>query len=126
MDIYFLNDSIGFTGGQDGAIFKTIDMGANWNFVDNIGNNNDYSNFYFTNQDTGLFQDYLGLIILYTPLVFPSSSLILDSPANTWIWGTGELDFIQNIGYFAGGYGVFAKSYDQGMSWSYFNCDSNL
>ncbi len=126
MDIYFLNDSIGFTGGQDGAIFKTIDMGANWNFVDNIGNNNDYSNLYFTNQDTGLFQDYLGLIILYTPLVFPSSSLILDSPANTWIWGTGELDFIQNIGYFAGGYGVFAKSYDQGMSWSYFNCDSNL
>ncbi len=126
MDIYFINDSIGFTGGQDGTVFKTVDMGANWSFVDNIWNNNDYSNLYFINQDTGLFQDYLGIIFLYTPLIFPSSSLIIDSPADTWNWGTGELDFTQNIGYFAGGYGVFAKSFDQGMSWNYFNCDSNI
>ena len=126
MDISFINDSIGFTGGQDGAVIKTVDMGENWNIVDNIGNNNDYSNLFFTNQDSGLFQDYNGLIILYTPLVFPSSSLIIDSPANTWYWGTGELEFTQNTGYFAGGYGIFAKSFDQGISWTYFNCDSNI
>lgn len=126
MDIFFVNDSIGFTGGQDGAVFKTTDMGASWTYVDNIGNNNDYSNLYFMNQDTGLFQDYYGVIYLYTPLGNPSSTYILDTPANTWLWGSGELNFFQNIGYLAGGYGVFAKSYDQGMSWNYFNCDSSL
>jgi photosystem II stability/assembly factor-like uncharacterized protein len=126
MDIYFINDSIGFTGGQDGVVYKTVDMGSNWSFVDNIWNNNDYSNLYFINQDTGLFQDYIGIIFLYTPLIFPTCSLILDSPANIWYWGTGELDFNQNIGYFTGGNGVFAKSFDQGISWNYFNCDPSI
>ncbi len=126
MDIFFINDSIGFTGGQDGSVYKTVDMGTTWLFADNIGNNNDYSNLYFTNSDTGLFHDYYGAIILYTPLLFPPSSWIINSPANTWYWGTGALDFTQNIGYFSGGNGVFAKSFDQGMSWNYFNCDSNI
>jgi photosystem II stability/assembly factor-like uncharacterized protein len=125
-DISFINDSVGFTGGQDGGIYKTTDTGNNWNFLGSFGNNNDFSNIYFLNQDTGIVHDFYGTIGLFTPGLFPPSSNFFNSTADTWFPGTGELSRTQNIFYAAGGYGKFLKSIDNGMSWNYFNCDTNF
>ncbi len=125
-DISFVNDSVGFTGGQDGGIYKTTNTGDSWSFLGSFGNNNDFSNIYFINQDTGLVHDFYGNIGLFTPGFFPPSSLILNSTADTWFPGTGELSRTQNIFYVAGGDGKFLKSFDNGSTWNYFNCDSNL
>lgn len=125
-DISFVNDSTGFTGGQDGGIYKTTDTGNNWTFIGNFGNNFDYSNIYFLNQDTGIVHDFNGTIGFYTPALIPSSSNFFNSSADTWFPGTGELNKTQNTFYVAGGYGKFLKSFDYGLSWNYFNCDSNF
>ncbi|MBL0342262.1 MAG: hypothetical protein IPP71_15945 [Bacteroidetes bacterium] len=125
-DISFVNDSVGFTGGQDGGIYKTTNTGDSWSFIGSFGNNNDFSNIYFINQDTGIVHDFYGTIGLFTPAVFPPSSYILNSTADTWFPGTGELSRTQNIFYVAGGYGKFLKSFDNGSTWNFFNCDSNL
>jgi hypothetical protein len=125
-DISFVNDSVGFTGGQDGGIYKTTNTGDSWSFLGGFGNNSDLSNIYFINQDTGLVHDFYGNIGLFTPGFLPPTSLILNSTADTWFPGTGELSRTQNIFYVAGGNGKFLKSFDNGSTWNYFNCDSNL
>lgn len=86
MDVQFINSTVGFAGGQDGAIYKTTDMGNSWNFIGNVGNNFDFSNFYFFNEDSGLVQTFDGFIDLYKPFASPSTSLIINSPASTWFW----------------------------------------
>lgn len=126
MDIFFINDLIGFIGGQDGAVYKTIDMGNSWIPLRKIGFNYDFSNMYFFNSDTGFVQTFDGFIMLYKPNLFITDSLIVASPATTWFIGTGELNFTSGVGYFAGGNGIFAKSYSKGLSWNYYNCDSSI
>jgi len=125
-DFSFINDSVGFTGGQDGAIYKTTNTGNSWSYLGSFGNNNDFSNIYFLNQDTAIVHDFNGFIGYYTPGLFPYSSNVFNSFADTWFPGTGELSRTQNVFYATGGYGIFLKSFDNGMSWNYFNCDTNF
>lgn len=127
MDIQFLNSNIGFTGGEDGGIYKTTDMGSTWTPFPSCSFPYDFASFYFHNSDTAFVLSFDGQLKIYTPGTIPTCSIIGNVGATGFIPGTGEVSFYSNsIGYVAGGNGKFLKSIDFGNSWQNFNCDSSL
>jgi photosystem II stability/assembly factor-like uncharacterized protein len=53
-DFDFVNDTLGFGGGQDGVVYRTIDGGSNWELFSNIGGLNDIYNIQFFNSNIGM------------------------------------------------------------------------
>lgn len=128
MSVQFINDTMGFTVGQDGGIYKTINTGNSWFYNGDCLWPADVGQFWFINTDTAFFENFGGMMLR-------SNSWSIDSTCfpTSYIGfggsfpGTGALRFIdaQN-GYIAGGNGHFSRTNDGGNTWVPFNTDSTI
>jgi photosystem II stability/assembly factor-like uncharacterized protein len=127
MDIHFINNSVGYVGGQDGIIFKTIDMGLTWVPINYCLSPLDFYNFYFLAEDSAYIQNSYGDLLLYNNALHPYCTHHFSALTSTRFPGTGALEFLSyNDGYIAGGYGKFARTWDRGLTWLFYNCDTNI
>lgn len=125
MSIQFVNDSIGFAGGQDGYIYKTINLGATWNLYSTISPMNDHSAFYFINSLIGFTTSFSG--ILYKTIDGGLSwTYAFSSTGESYFPGTAKFFFVDTqIGYVSqSGQGQqgfngksISKTIDGGANW---------
>lgn len=120
MGICFPDGTTGYCGGQDGKVYKTINMGQSWSYVSTVGNNADFSALHFTSRDTGFVTDFTGRIfkttdgaLTWTPVFTVQASFQNFYP------GTGDFFFVDDsTGFVANGnYGVVLKTTDAGTTW---------
>jgi photosystem II stability/assembly factor-like uncharacterized protein len=115
VDVFFLNDNIGFAVGSSGTALKTIDGGNNWSLL-NTGTTSILNSIYFTDTQNG--------IIVGGPVTSP---LILKTSDGGTTWSTitsSATDFLQSvffpsslIGYIVGWSGDILKTTDGGNNW---------
>jgi hypothetical protein len=128
--IKFVNDSVGYLGGQDGAIHKTFDMGNTWEWTGWCGGLNNLGDLFFKTPDTGFVYNKYGRLFKYDTIPTwgqSSCSLIGYVTGGNYYSYYGSLRFLDNQnGYIAGSYGNFVRTFDGGNSWQPFNGDSSL
>jgi photosystem II stability/assembly factor-like uncharacterized protein len=125
MGIHFLNDSLGFAGGQDGRIIKTTNLGNTWQINPSCIQPADFTNIFLISEDSAFING--DDIRIYTPQSVPYCISHFNSYTYGYFPGTGELQFItEQIAYAAGGFGIFLKTFDRGLTWNFFNCDTTL
>ena len=120
MSIQFINDSIGYCGGQDGYIYHTFDMGSTWIGWNNCFLGDDFSSLFFPKVDTGFVHTFDGC--LERRANNPPCTVLGCDFGDNYFPGTGSLRFLnENDGYVAGGNGRFARTADRGNTWQAFN-----
>lgn len=112
--VYFFDENLGFAGGYDGALLKTIDGGALWEKLD-CGMDNELNAIYFLNRDTGFIAAQYGVVLKTT------------NGGKNWTKKTvkGESDDLYTIkfssplkGFASGDDGIFWMTNDGGDSWT--------
>lgn len=117
-NIQFINDSTGFAGGSDGFVYRTTDLGTNWNLM---GSNtwDDLTGMFFLNKDTGY--QITGNIIDKTTDGGITWQVIFNSTGYGETIG-GKMMFPDSItGYAVQGFysgGAISKTSDAGSTWS--------
>lgn len=122
-EIQFVNDSTGYTGGQDGNLFMTTNTGDTWNIITNCSMT-DFCNMIWLNYDTALILGTNGFMFQYElNQPFPCSILQQTYAASSYP-GSGDFEFIDSTNAYLAGYwgGNFSTSSDRGKSWTSFNC----
>jgi hypothetical protein len=121
MSICFPDDTTGYSGGNNGLVYKTTNMGTTWFVVGNIGSSTNFSTMYFTSRDTGFIADFSGRILKTTDggVNWNVVSAVQSSFTNFYP-GTGKFQFVTDtIGFIAdGNYGRVMKTTDAGDTWS--------
>lgn len=121
MSIYFPDDTTGYCGGQDGIVYKTIDMGQHWFNAGSVAQQDYFGAMYFLNKDTGFISDFNGRIFRTTngAMSWTVVSAISNSFQNFYP-GTGKFQFVNDsIGFVANGnYGSVMKTVDGGSTWT--------
>lgn len=120
--IQFVNDSIGYAGGQDGAVYNTVDLGAHWNYAGGAWAD-DLSGLFFLNKDTG-YQS--AAYIFNTTDMGVNWQPVFTSPAGAYTV-SGKMLFTNSLtGYNAQGYyynalanaASISKTTDGGNTWT--------
>lgn len=124
MEIEFVTDSIGYTGGQDGYLYRTNNTGTTWLAIDDCAHTHDFSNMFWLNADTAILQGFGGDLKEYVYNRNPPCSLLQYTNAKNFFPGTGDMEFIDSTNaYMAGGWGGnFYKSVDRGYTWTSDSC----
>lgn len=126
MSMQFINDTLGYAGGQDGIIFKTTDMGNTWIYDYSCSLPEDVSNFIYTSHDTCFYQKFNGNLLI-TDSAGGACTFTGNSGLNSYYPGTGSLRFIDSQnGYISGGDGKFSKTTDGGLTWIPYNGNSSI
>ncbi|HRX97597.1 MAG TPA: hypothetical protein P5514_11670, partial [Bacteroidales bacterium] len=142
---YFVNDSVGYGGGQDGVFYKTVDGGYNWFFAGSLQGTWDVYRCGFFNENTGIAIQQRttdggvtwSQMDIYTNEVYiiNDSSALAASPdgifytsdlGETWIQTNtqGKDDFSSislisaEIGYAGSKTGLIFKTNDGGKNWN--------
>jgi photosystem II stability/assembly factor-like uncharacterized protein len=132
-DIHFVNDSIGFAGGDAGAVFGTSDCGNTWNYKGGIGPGSDITSLFFFDSLNGFRLKVVGEI----QRTFDGGvnwQTILQSVGGAYYPGNSRFRFpISNVGYLTeGGYHQgsntpsIAKTSDSGNTWIDLNIPANF
>lgn len=122
--VQFLNDSIGYAGGQDGVIARTTDMGENWD--DTLFTNVflDLFSLHFLNIDTG-YCALSGHSLMRSIDGGGSWHVVFDSLANTSYPGRSKMIFTDTqTGYIA--QRKISKTVDGGATWFNLTIPSNF
>ncbi|MFU8844567.1 MAG: WD40/YVTN/BNR-like repeat-containing protein [Bacteroidales bacterium] len=122
--IDFVNDSVGFTGGQDGGIYKTNDRGETWNYFSNVQAFSDFEDLKFVNDSVGFVKNYSSAIyktidggLTWSVVSDKIGSHFDDRKNNSIHFFTDSIGFVVGIG-------KIYKTVDQGSSWHKKNVDS--
>lgn len=133
-DIHFVNDSVGFAGGDAGAVFATSDGGNLWVYKGGIGAGSDITSLYFYDSLNGFRLKVVGEI-QKTNDGGVTWQTIFQSQGGAYYPGNSRFRFpLGNIGYLtAGGYyqtfpvtPSIAKTLDSGNIWIDLNIPSNF
>lgn len=143
---YFVNDSVGYGGGQDGVFYKTVDGGYNWFFVGSLQGTWDVYKCSFFNENTGIaikqrttdggvtwsqmdiYTNEVSIINDSSGLAASPDGIFYTTDAGeTWIQTNtqGQDDFSSismisdNIGYAGTFSGLIYKTLDGGANWSF-------
>jgi photosystem II stability/assembly factor-like uncharacterized protein len=110
--LHFLNESLGFAGGEKGSLYVTTDSGNTWEYIDS-GLDQSIDKLYFINPDTGFLKTYEGTI--YRSSDGGNSWEAIDVPEEIY----NDFDFVNDsTGFICGKNGKLLKSTDAGISWS--------
>ncbi len=112
--IYFIDDSIGITCGNNGTILRTTDFGKNWTSIGDSSIGNLYS-VTFLNKTNGIITGENGIILTS----FDKGSTWQKNKALTFN-SLFSVHFIDNsTGFIVGANGTILKSIDSGSSWQF-------
>jgi photosystem II stability/assembly factor-like uncharacterized protein len=126
MSMYFLNDSVGFTGGQDRITYITKDGGLTWTPFNTADFLFDYDGIHFFTDSIGIIKAYNGAICK----TFDQGN-IWTVTGQTHSWAASHFYdrnvnpfyFVNDSTGFVTGHGIF-KTTDQGNSWVQQNADT--
>lgn len=128
MSVQFVNDSVGFAGGQDGGVYKTMNMGNTWNYAGTIQPSfSDLSSLYFINSQLGYASAFSGNI---SQTIDGGTNWVPHFPSDgaSYFPGTAKFVFVDSlIGYLAHSYhgsftmnqgSAISKTSDGGFTWT--------
>ena len=122
--IDFVNDSVGFAGGQDGIVYRTIDKGVTWDFLSQISIFIDINELYFTSKNVGFVITYWGSVFKTIDGGISWSAIIRMNDYNYFDdRKSNAIYFVTDSIGFAVGNGVY-KTIDQGDNWLRQNADT--
>ncbi|OFY87384.1 MAG: hypothetical protein A3F72_04065 [Bacteroidetes bacterium RIFCSPLOWO2_12_FULL_35_15] len=117
LSIQFVNDSVGFAGGQDCQIYRTTNMGNTWNFVGEVLTLGDLSSLYFINPQIGYATLFNGGI---RKTVNGGTSWVglFGSAGRSYFPGTAKFTFVDSLtGYVTHSYhGMFTTNQGSAIS----------
>lgn len=125
---FFLNDSIGFTGGQDGKIYQTEDAGVTWTYCCKSGGNLDVDGLHCFNDSVWLTNIYSGRVRKTTNAGNTWNDNLLTVTSN---YGMGyfiqrniePFHFVDDSVGFAVGHGIY-RTIDQANTWTRMDADT--
>lgn len=126
VSLFFINDSVGYAGGQDRAVYKTTDQGVTWNLVGGWSPSNEYDGLHFFNDSVGLLKTYDGPIFKTTDGAqnwtvvengnYPLFSYFFERNVNPFYFITDSIGFVTANGIF--------RTTNQGDTWVAVNADT--
>lgn len=111
--LYFLNEKVGFSGGNDGfSIYKTTDGGVNWNPYSIWPVNSVFQDFLFINDSVGFAVGWYGSMLAKTTDIGKTWKIVTQN------YPLYSIDFpSDSIGYAVGWQGTVIKTSDEGNTW---------
>jgi photosystem II stability/assembly factor-like uncharacterized protein len=104
--IYFINNTTGFVGGDNGAIIKTTNAGDNWFALDTIISDLNPLNIMFVNENTGYLSAHYNQVYKTTDGGYNWSQQVINS--------SNSIEYVYfinpNTGYAGGGNGAIYKT----------------
>ncbi|PCI93599.1 MAG: hypothetical protein COB15_16060 [Flavobacteriales bacterium] len=113
------NDSVVYTGGENGLFLKTINGGSSWTALNTEFKSGNISSLFFFNENEGFIGDNFGSIFHTTDggvnqtLVFQNPTPIFDSVSSV-----NDLIFVDDsVGFAVGWNNAIYKTTDRGVNW---------
>lgn len=122
--IVFVNDYVGYSGGQDGVVYKTTDGGITWEYSSSLQPIYDYEAMEFINDSVGFVKAYYGPLYKTTD---GAQSWNPVSPIINSLFYEGKnhsIHFVDDSTGFVVGSSAIFKTIDQGDNWYQQNADS--